>query len=65
LQKYYLLFVFTYKFFALAYFEGAPGAGNLNAHAYKNIEIFGKKYMRIILYFSPFTHFILVNSPVE
>ncbi len=44
------LFVFTYKFFALAYFEGAPGAGNLNAHAYKNIEIFGKKYMRITAY---------------
>jgi hypothetical protein len=40
------LFVFTYKFFALAYFEGAPGAGNLNAHAYKNIQEIrlGNKY---------------------
>jgi hypothetical protein len=38
---------FTYKFFALAYFEGAPGAGNLNAHAYKNIEIFEYPIFRL------------------
>ncbi|VVM26359.1 hypothetical protein BSPWISOXPB_420 [uncultured Gammaproteobacteria bacterium] len=37
-----------YKFSALTYFEGFPAGGSMiNIHAYKNIEIFGKQYMRI------------------
>ncbi len=41
-------FIFMYKFSALTYFEGFPAGGSMiNIHAYKNIEIFGKQYMRI------------------
>jgi hypothetical protein len=40
-----------YKFSALTYFEGFPAGGSMiNIHAYKNIEIFGKQYMRITHY---------------
>jgi hypothetical protein len=44
-------FVFMYKFLALVYIGGGEGrTGGFNYHADKNIEIFGKKYMRITGY---------------